>query len=602
MTQSEINKDSITYFTGNQKAYNEVADKLNRQYNQLSIARALFFLVMMVGFIYLVDTGQVLLLLGTLVAYFFAFGALINWHHKVRFRRDHARAKAEICGQELQRLDLRFEGLDEGMEYLDQGHAYAYDLDVFGRKSLFQWLNRTVTKMGRDGLAGALLTPSGRKEVALRQEAARELAEMPEWRLEFGAFGWPYRREVQDTAPFLQWMQEEDEPLPGWIRVVSYVLPLLTLSAIIGFFTGILPAFVPLLFLVLSGGLIKRGLKQVQDTEEYTVASLKAMEGYEKLIHHTLQAEYSSERLRVAVAKLQAGDGAGPAIHKLKRLFSYMESRRNFFYQLLNAVFLVDIHLLQGFRGWKRQHRSYIGGWLEAIGTFDFLSSLGGASFAQPELTWPEVADREYVTEGRQLGHPLIAAEARVNNDFSFSGQGSVLLVTGSNMSGKSTFLRTVGLNVVLALAGAPVCASSLHTGEIQVFTSMRTQDNLEESVSGFYAELKRLRQLLDLLKETDRPVLFLLDEILKGTNSEDRHKGSEGLIRQLSRMQGFGMVSTHDLTLGHLEESMPNLKNVSFNSRIENGKLIFDYTLTPGLCRSFNASKLMEDIGIEVA
>jgi DNA mismatch repair ATPase MutS len=169
-------------------------------------------------------------------------------------------------------------------------------------------------------------------------------------------------------------------------------------------------------------------------------------------------------------------------------------------------------------------------------------------------------------------------------------------------MSGKSTFLRTVGVNIVLALAGAPVCADYLTTGEIQVFTSMRTQDNLEESVSGFYAELKRLRQLLDLLERTDKPVLFLLDEILKGTNSDDRHKGSEGLIRQLSRMKGFGMVSTHDLTLGKLEERMDKLKNVSFNSRVEGGKLIFDYTLTPGVCRSFNASKLMEDLGIEVA
>ncbi|MGB3180728.1 MAG: DNA mismatch repair protein MutS [Cyclobacteriaceae bacterium] len=595
-------EETERYFSNLAESHTTTAGKLNRRYNQLSAFRAIFFVAFVVWAIYLVDEGMPIVLLISVVLYFLAFSALINYHHKVRFRRDHEEALAHICREEIQRLHLNLDGLDEGSDYMDQQHAYAYDLDIFGRRSVYQWLNRTVTKMGSDKLAGALSQPSDAKTVAERQEAVKELESRAEWRLNFGAFGWPYRHEIQNTAPFLAWMKEEDEPFPGWLIAVSYILPVVTVSAIVGYFMGVVPYYVPLLLTFAAGSVVKRNLQEVIQTEEYTVSSLKAMSGYEKLIGQILKEDYESKLATEAVRNLKAGEGAPSAIRQLKRLFDFMESRRNFFYQLLNVVFLIEVHLLVAFRKWKLRHKDHIEGWLDAIGTFDFINSLAATAYAQKELTFPAVGAPGYHIEGSQLGHPLISPENRVSNDFSFDGQGSVLLVTGSNMSGKSTFLRTVGINMVLALAGAPVCATNFSTGEVQVFTSMRTQDNLEESVSGFYAELKRLRQLLDLLEQTDKPVLFLLDEILKGTNSDDRHKGSEGLIRQLSRLNGFGMVSTHDLTLGHLEESMDKLKNVSFNSRIENGTLVFDYTLTPGVCRSFNASKLMMDLGIEVA
>ena len=228
------------------------------------------------------------------------------------------------------------------------------------------------------------------------------------------------------------------------------------------------------------------------------------------------------------------------------------------------------------------------------------LNSLAGFSYANRGFTIPVIVDEAYQLSATALGHPLIRGKERVVNDFAMAGKGKVIIITGSNMSGKSTFLRTVGVNVVLALMGAPVCAASFTTSVYQVFTSMRTQDNLEESVSSFYAELKRLKQLLELIGTT-HPVLFMLDEILKGTNSHDRHNGAASLIKQLTGTDSFGFVSTHDLELGALSDDAGTIENYSFNSQVVDDEIIFDYKLHHGLCKSFNASKLMEKMGIKI-
>jgi DNA mismatch repair ATPase MutS len=239
--------------------------------------------------------------------------------------------------------------------------------------------------------------------------------------------------------------------------------------------------------------------------------------------------------------------------------------------------------------------------WFAARGEAEALYSLAGFAYANPGYALPEITTHALQYEARQLGHPLILAGKRVSNDFSMDGLGKTLVVTGSNMSGKSTFLRTLGINAVLALAGAPVCATACRLSVFRVFTAMRTQDSLEESVSSFYAELKRLRQLIELLP-TGQPVFYLLDEILKGTNSHDRHEGAKALIRQLHKHHASGLVSTHDLALGQLGEVSPEyVQNYSFNSDFADGKLHFDYKLREGVCRSFNASQLMRQMGIEM-
>ncbi|MDX5349072.1 MAG: DNA mismatch repair protein MutS, partial [Hymenobacteraceae bacterium] len=266
-----------------------------------------------------------------------------------------------------------------------------------------------------------------------------------------------------------------------------------------------------------------------------------------------------------------------------------------------NNLLMWDFYWMWRLERWKKQSVPNLEPAIAALAEVETLSSFSAFWYANPSNILPNLSDTPFEVTAESLGHPLIIKDDRVVNDFEMAGAGKTVVITGSNMSGKSTFLRTVGLNVVLALAGAPVAARKFTVYPMQVFTSMRTADDLSESTSSFYAELKRLRLLLDLT-ETGQPVLYLLDEILKGTNSHDRHLGAVSLVRQLQRQNQSGLISTHDLALGELAQQSPEtIRNYSFNSHIEANKIIFDYHLTPGICRSFNASQLMKQMGIEI-
>ena len=250
---------------------------------------------------------------------------------------------------------------------------------------------------------------------------------------------------------------------------------------------------------------------------------------------------------------------------------------------------------------WKNRYGDQVYSWFDRICEFEVIVSLARFSFANPEYSYARISDESYLFDSTELGHPLIKSEERVYNHYSFSGEGSVEVITGSNMSGKSTFLRTIGINVVLALMGAPVCAKKLVVSRLQLFTSMRTKDNLEEHISSFYAELKRIELLLQITSDSKIPVLYMLDEILKGTNSHDRHKGAVALIKQLHKTKAFGFISTHDLELGQEAEELTYCFNHHFSSDIVGSEIIFDYEIKPGICNSFNASSLMKNIGIEI-
>jgi DNA mismatch repair ATPase MutS len=262
---------------------------------------------------------------------------------------------------------------------------------------------------------------------------------------------------------------------------------------------------------------------------------------------------------------------------------------------------LWDLFYLLRLETWKEQVTADIQKWMDAVSEAETINSLAGYYHANPDYILPVISSGDLHLEAKDMAHPLIVKGKGVSNSIALQGRGKTIVVTGSNMSGKSTFLRTVGINAVLAMAGAPVCATYFAVSLCQVFTSMRTQDSLEESTSSFYAELKRLKQLIDSLP-AEQPILYLLDEILKGTNSHDRHLGAQALIRQLHKHNATGFISTHDLALGEMADELPDsVFNYSFNSEIVDDKLYFDYTLRQGVCQSFNASKLMQQIGIEM-
>ncbi|MBJ7880632.1 MutS-related protein [Gelidibacter salicanalis] len=269
-------------------------------------------------------------------------------------------------------------------------------------------------------------------------------------------------------------------------------------------------------------------------------------------------------------------------------------------YQLLNSFLLLDIYLIIATEKWKSKHKAFLKPWSEVVSEFEVINSFAGFCYSNPSYTFPEITERDNYVHFEALGHPLINSEKRVCNDFFSQGHGDVVMITGSNMAGKSTYLRSVGVNIVLALAGAPCCAKNGQVSHLQLYSSMRTEDNLQKGISSFFAELSRIEKMLKLI-ESSHNVFFLLDEMFKGTNSEDRHRGGFSFINQISKLKTSGIIATHDIELAKLAERRKLVTNYSFNSHIKDDSMIFSYKLDPRICNDFNASELMRKSGIKI-
>ena len=593
------------YFEEQLRLAGENEKKAQSHFNTLAIARiAAFVGVVASVWLWNADGGYSWGLL-TLVAGV-AFLVLMRRQQAARRQRDYFRNLQTINRDELGRLDFKFQRPETGESYLDPLHSYAIDLDIFGKHSLYRLLNRTRTDEGSRRLALWLSRPAALEEVLMRQEALQEFDKNAEGRQTWEATALLHEHASQQVGVLRAWATEEMAPdlqkslRWRWWPVVTVVLGVLAL-------TTPLPAWPFWLSLVWQGILLKRFNAGIQSLTSRTTALGQTLLAYADLLQLANAAPYRSRwwQQRADVIK-----NAPEAIRTLGGWFARLDYRLHpFFIIFVGIPFLFDLHCLAALEKWKKSHRAELDSWLNALADTEAMNSLAGLAFAQPYYTLPQVVWEESIRiEATQLGHPLIPESQRVSNDFFMAGTGHTILVTGSNMSGKSTFLRTVGLNLVLAQTGSVVCANAFTCAPVQVFSSMRTQDSLVENTSSFYAELKRLRQLLQLAgrhsasdNTPSLPIFYLLDEILKGTNSADRHRGAEALIKQLHPMQASGMVSTHDLELGQWGATESFVQNFHFRSDVQDGKLYFDYKLHEGICKSFNASELMRMMGIEV-
>lgn len=533
------------------------------------------------------------------------FVILVRRHRQILWQRNQFRFLADINREELARYQGAHHPADTGSGFADPVHPYTGDLDVFGRSSLYVLLNRANTPDGREMLANWLRRPADREAIVHRQQALAELAGHPDWRQHFEATGRHWEDDPQNLRRLMNWLGQPPQiSNRKWLVALAYLMPVLTVAAIVlSIFTESIPFYLPVVFLLVNGWLLRYTYKETDQAAEGAYQTSRTLRAYGSLIRTLEEHPFGSAgMLRI---KSQFMQGQTPASGKIKQLASLLynlQARQNaYFYLLVNVTLLWDLYWMIRLERWKEGMEGTVRQWFAALAEAEALNSLAGFSYANPDYVLPDIAEADLYLEARELGHPLILAQKRVNNNFFLEGSGKTVVVTGSNMSGKSTFLRTLGINAVLALAGAPVCAASCRISVFGVFTAMRTQDSLEESVSSFYAELKRLRQLIGLLPD-GRPVFYLLDEILKGTNSNDRHEGAKALIRQLHKYNATGLISTHDLALGQMGEVSPEyVTNYNFNSDLEDGKLHFDYKLREGICQSFNASQLMRQMGIEV-
>lgn len=593
-----------TVFQQRQQQFTQVEEAAQRRYNQLAFWRLIWFVGVVAGVWLLIRFDQQVAAISVLLIGVVGFLVLLKRHRAVGNERDMAHHVAFTNQDETARLKRQYLRPETGDQFANPTHAYTGDLDVFGKHSLFRLLNRTHTHEGQNRLANWLQTPSGPDVVRLRQQAAAELASQLDWRQQFEALA--YGEEAIGRSPdaLTHWATAETTPLPGYLNIVRFLFPAITLGLFVAWLLGYVPGVAITAALGVHGLVLSRTAARAREVSDQTYEISVALRAFQGLFRQTETLTGDAVRLR-AIRQALTVDGrpASEAVGQLAQLTEGLNYRRNpYFFLIFGVATLWDVQYLFRLEAWKKRHGSDIAHWLKALGELEALNSLAGFAYAHPTYATPDIADGQLTLDITAAAHPLLPPGRSVANSLVLSGSGQTVLITGSNMSGKSTFLRTVGANVVLALAGAVVSAKAFGCSPVRVFTSMRTQDSLEESTSSFYAELKRLQTLIGLSKQAESiPTMYFLDEILKGTNSADRHRGAEALIRQLHRTSASGFVSTHDLELGQLGDADGFVRNFHFQSDLHNGELTFDYKLRDGICESFNASQLMRAIGIEM-
>ncbi|MGB3547108.1 MAG: hypothetical protein WBA17_09035 [Saprospiraceae bacterium] len=545
-------------------------------------------------------------LLGALL-FIGGFAAFVRFHQRVDRQASYHEHRAALAAAEDEALHHEFGAWSTGLKFLPPDHPYAADLDVFGPTSLYQFICRAFSAPGKQRLADYLLAPAPFQQITDRQAALTELAADPEFCHHLRALGADLDDEPRYRAELERWLALPPVVLhrPG-LRLALWAVPVYSVLAVVALILFI-PWQLAILLLIPAGLLLRQTRQRVTSTHELTRGAVTTLHRYVAVLAALESATFTAPLLVRNQQFLLRGGGAAAAIRHLAYTVSQLDVRYNAFALPLEFAVLWSLQFCARLDRWKRRHGTDLPAWFDALAEFDALVSGANLVFNQPAWHYPAISDVPRL-RAVGLGHPLIHPTGRVSNDIEMSTNGHIHLVTGSNMAGKSTWLRTVGINIVLGMAGLPVCAASLTIPRLQVYTSMRTQDALAESTSSFFAELKRLKFIIQATENPaltgGLPVFFLLDEILKGTNSRDRHTGGRALIRQLIRARGAGLIATHDIELADLETtSEGRVENWSMEvSLTEGGKLDFDYRLRRGVSKSFNATLLMRQMGINIS
>jgi len=551
---------------------------------------------------YLFYDREMLFGFGSTMIGFILFGVIVNRHKRLEFKRKQEEILIQINQEELKRLDNNLSDFDGGSRFIDDSHSYTSDLDVFGKNSLFQLLNRSFTPTGQSKLADWLRSPQVKPVIEERQEAVAELGTRLVWSQSFQALA---RHNVilkseEMYEGFQQWLAQPPLTKLKANVVPAIILGLVNVVAVSLSFAGIIPWQLIFFPVALSVFYLKNFQHIVQKAAGDSYQIAKLLQSYGNLITAISSQSFTSPFMVCHQSALSEPTSALKEIDHFSFLMDTLNNRENMLYWLFNTIFLIDIHLLVKLEQWKIKNAENFNRWIDSISEVEAVNGVAAFAHAHPEYATPEISNDATVFGAHQLGHPLIRQTERVCNDFELNDESKIGIITGSNMSGKSTFLRSIGINLLLAQIGSPVCAERLKVSPIGIFTSMRTSDNLEESVSSFYAELRRIERLIKIINNGGS-VFFMLDEILKGTNTHDRQLGAKSLIKQLMKESCMGLVSTHDIALGQLGEEGDSLNNWHFSSDLKAGQLLFDYQIKEGVCRSFNASQLMAQIGIKL-
>ncbi|HEX5167718.1 MAG TPA: hypothetical protein VFW11_00990 [Cyclobacteriaceae bacterium] len=588
-----MNKDLVSLYSDRKNAFERDA----RQIQQQEITTSWFRVGLMAGILLMIYVSfQVIMLWSLVLLMVIGYAYLVKRHERLKHQLKLLQALAVINDWEIKSQENDNTNFADGSEYLDSHHPYTFDLDIFGSGSLFQRINRTSTETGKEKLANVLANPLISKlAIQSRQEAVEELKSRLDFRQKFQAVGLSSPEKKEDQGKILDWLQ-----LPSFVygrksfRWMLILFPALSMgSLLLWIISGFSAPFV--VVTLVQWGIIGRYAKRVTLFQNYIGNKRHLLEKFAE--HFDL---LNKEDLTGTITKelREEAHEAGEELLILASRSRALDLRLNLLATLLfNSTILYDLQCVYKLEQWRERNRERLEKWLQAIADTDALNSLATFAFNHPDYVTPEISGQQELSAS-SMGHPLISESDCVTNDVSLQKNSSLWIVTGANMAGKSTFLRTAGVNTVLALMGSVVCAKKMICPLVEVFSGMRNTDSINENQSYFYAELLRLHSIIERLRD-GKTMLVLLDEILKGTNSVDKLNGSQELLKQLTKLPCLALIATHDVALGEMEKEFEQIRNFHFETRINGDELLFDYKLYPGVSTGRNATFLMRRMGI---
>jgi len=596
-----MNLFPASYYEQQIQIYSKKLIKLKRSLFNIAIGRLLIFLFAgILTTILVLKFGSYYLL--TVLPFIVIFLYLLKRNESLRYQKKYASNIVIICENELKSLSGNNDSFDGGKEFYDEQHPYSSDLDIFGEKSLFQLLNRTVSYIGKIKLADLLKNRLENEKIIENQELVAELSQAPDFRMDFLAKGMMLENDKNEVIEILNWVKQPTQFLGfKYLKFFIFMFPAITILLLVAsFFSLSFNAFV--VAFIFQLGFTALFLRKINSLHAVVSRKAELLNHFSSLFQKIEFHPFTSKGLKELKSKFAGrAHSSSYQIEKLSFLIRMFDNRLNMLAALLlNGLFLWDLHISFRLEKWKQNNMNSIKIWIDTLAEFDAFISLSNYAFNHPDFQFPKISQKDLSWKFIDLSHPLINVNERISNSFSLQGAGNIAIITGSNMAGKSTFLRTIGVNVVLASAGVPVCAKEMWFYPIQLYSSMRIRDDLSNRESTFYAELKRISIILEEVEK--QSVFILLDEILKGTNSTDKLTGSRALLRQLAQSDSVAVIATHDLALGELEKELPEkICNYNFEVEINKDEFYFDYKLKNGICKILNATELMKKMGVKV-
>lgn len=587
-------QDPNTFYKEELEQHQFAAKRLFKKLTSLSLARLVVFVATVVGVYFTFNNLKIalaILFFGVMV-----FLYLLLKYTNIKYLHQLKKALIAINEEELQIASGEYKNRADGSSYINANHAYSLDIDLFGKGSFFQYTNRTATEEGSKKFAN-LLTANNLSNINLRQQVIKELANKPKWRQQFQAIASLIKTETP-AVQMVSWLKAYNSFLSNAFRFIPLIFTLASVTILLLAIFKIISFLFLAFWLLLGLGISAMYLKKINMLSAKTDKVKDIFKQYASLLKAIETEEFSTTLLKEKQEEIkEAEKKASTIFFKFSKHIDALDNRNNLISAIFgNGFFLYDLRNAYLIEQWILQYKSTVANWFEVVSFFDAYNTFGNYAFNHPEFVFPELVTNSIVIEAKNLGHPLLDASKRVTSDLQINSQ-QFFIVTGANMAGKSTFLRTVSLHIMMANVGLPVCATASKYRPIKLITSMRTSDSLTNDSSYFFSELTRLKYIVDALE--NHPYFIILDEILKGTNSTDKAIGSKKFVEKLVSKKATGIIATHDLSLCEIEKEINNVKNYYFDAQIVNEELFFDYKLKSGICQNMNASFLLKKMEI---